>query len=424
MIKATSILKELYPHLHAYGCLAHTLHLLCGDITKRSGIANLINEIKEIIKLFHGHILSAKLKKLKTELQVEASLTLPVATRWGSIVICLKNILKLQLVLQRCCIEPDFQDKSFTRNKLLSECFWANVHDLHELLEPITKWINIFESDKSNIYLTKRAFSEIEKDLTKNVDNLIILSDDDKLYIKHKIKERKCYALKSIHKAADLLYPASQGTYLQENEKVEAIELIINVGTGIGLNENEILMDLANYRCKEGFYSTSYLWKTVHEDQFSPILWWKGFCSDRILSKVAVRILSMPPTSAATERSFSTQGSIHTKKRNKLTNERVMKLTFIKHNQKLFDSDLTGKQKKCAVNSNDICESDIEISDQDFMEQDIDTEINYEMTDDPQKDIDENLNNMTNVDCSNNDCGESCSVLDYDEKENEEPVKV
>ena len=55
------------------------------------------------------------------------------------------------------------------------------------------------------------------------------------------------------------------------------------------------------------------------------------------MSKVAARILSLPASSAAVERSFSTYSNIHTKKRNRLTNEHASKIVFIAHNLKLLE---------------------------------------------------------------------------------------
>lgn len=52
---------------------------------------------------------------------------------------------------------------------------------------------------------------------------------------------------------------------------------------------------------------------------------------------MAEKILTTPITSAATERSFSTFGNVHTKKRNRLTTERAGKITFIAHNYKLMN---------------------------------------------------------------------------------------
>ena len=72
-------------------------------------------------------------------------------------------------------------------------------------------------------------------------------------------------------------------------------------------------------------------------NQLSPSKWWKTL-NKTCLSKIAVALLDAPPTSAATERSFSTQGWIHSSKRNRLATDRSIKLTYITHNLKLLST--------------------------------------------------------------------------------------
>ena len=68
----------------------------------------------------------------------------------------------------------------------------------------------------------------------------------------------------------------------------------------------------------------------------NPVSWSKGLCSSSLLSQIATRILMMPASSAATERSFSVYSHIHSKKRNRLTNDRAAKLVYVSHNQNLL----------------------------------------------------------------------------------------
>lgn len=74
------------------------------------------------------------------------------------------------------------------------------------------------------------------------------------------------------------------------------------------------------------------------ESKLNPLIWWKGFCSNSAaeLAKIAIKILSSPPTSASVERLFSKMGHIQNLKRNRLDNERASKLLFIAHNKNLL----------------------------------------------------------------------------------------
>ncbi|CAB4430829.1 unnamed protein product [Rhizophagus irregularis] len=86
---------------------------------------------------------------------------------------------------------------------------------------------------------------------------------------------------------------------------------------------------------KTGAFDLKLAWKTV--GKVDPITWWKGNfeTSAPELCKVAVRILAIPSSSAASERNWSNFSYIHEKKRNRLTDERVLKLVYIYSNYKL-----------------------------------------------------------------------------------------
>ncbi|KAF2901802.1 hypothetical protein ILUMI_04385 [Ignelater luminosus] len=70
----------------------------------------------------------------------------------------------------------------------------------------------------------------------------------------------------------------------------------------------------------------------------SPVTFWKGICTEFPLRFVAEAVLTMPATSAVTERSFSSYGNIHTKKRSRLSVKRAGMLTYVNHNLKLFSA--------------------------------------------------------------------------------------
>ena len=77
-----------------------------------------------------------------------------------------------------------------------------------------------------------------------------------------------------------------------------------------------------------------FLWASA-STAVSPIAWWTGLCRHCELSKIASKVLSLPATSASCERSFSAQANVHSKKRNRLTNEHTEKLLFVTQNLKL-----------------------------------------------------------------------------------------
>ncbi|CAG5013786.1 unnamed protein product [Parnassius apollo] len=133
----------------------------------------------------------------------------------------------------------------------------------------------------------------------------------------------------NIHKMFD---PKSAGIELNQAEETEAMELIYNLAEHCNI---DCLADLVKYKAEEGLWSKPFTWKAA--EKVNPILWWKGICGSSQLSIVALRVLTAPCTSAATERSFSTQGFIHSAKRNRLTSERAAKITFLSYNWNLLN---------------------------------------------------------------------------------------
>ena len=78
-----------------------------------------------------------------------------------------------------------------------------------------------------------------------------------------------------------------------------------------------------------------------------------------MLQKVAIKLFSMATSTAASERNFSTMNIIHSKLKNRLAFDTVMKLAFIKPNLSAFfdspgaDSDKCGGDTESDVDENE-----------------------------------------------------------------------
>ena len=130
-----------------------------------------------------------------------------------------------------------------------------------------------------------------------------------------------------------------------DEEKVAAIEFICGLAETFSscelltVDSSIVHQDCVLYSAKDGFYAMP-LWKNIAS--ISPVSWWNDYCTNQELSKIAVRLLKLPPTTAAVEQFFSCYSNIHTAKRNQLTNDRASKLIFISHNIQRT----TGQQSK------------------------------------------------------------------------------
>lgn len=340
MKKACKLLQSEYPHIVPLGCIAHTMHLLVNDILSTKSANVFIQRVVSIVKTIRqSQILSALLTEINTAKKLNSTLHLPVKTRWGSYLNCLDSMMKCKVSLQTFAVnEAASSLPRDMKNSLLDDdVFWTRVTSLADVLRPIVSWITKLEGDEPLTHKALYAFEDIDSSLSKTLP-ASLLSNAEEKQILEKATQRKEFAIAPIHLAAALLDPGSQGHLLSHAQQLEALEFIDQVASHMEtVDSANVLVDLANYRAKEESWSKAFLWKCV--DKITPVTWWKGMCGCSDLSQVAIRILTAPITSAATERSFSTFSRIHTKRRNRLTTQRAGKITFVAHNWKLLSSE-------------------------------------------------------------------------------------
>ncbi|KAL0849218.1 hypothetical protein ABMA28_013551 [Loxostege sticticalis] len=291
---------------------------------------------RNIQKAFELVKMNSLLNKIVKEKKTGETLKLPVKTRWGSNLTALKSIRNTKTALMAFAIfdngSGSIQVPSETKSTLLDDSFWSMINDCIAILEPITEPIFKLEANKCNIHEVFPIFRDLKSKLEFILPDITIISNEDKQAILFKVEKRSKDCIKPIHLAAYLLDPRAQGLTLNEDEDLEAMHFIEQMAQNLNI---DVIVDLANYKARDGFWSKRFLWDRVED--IVPVTWWKGLCSSKNLSKIAVRILTSPCTSAATERSFSKHGHIHSRKRNRLTAERAAKLTFISYNWDLLN---------------------------------------------------------------------------------------
>lgn len=334
MVKCGDLIQRKYKHMAWVGCLAHTLHLWIGDILKTSKVRCLFSLIVEIIKTVkQSHILNARFNIIGKERNTNTALQLPVKTRWGSYLFCLESFQKSKYILQNMAINEDNHQLQRFKIKLLDESMWDDFKELEYVLKPTVRWISKLEGDYCSIHLVYKAFNELEEILSNPLTAELL--EEDMEPTKIKFFNRKKNALKPLHLAANILDPKNQGSDLSTSEHLEGCEFIINLDCNSSSNAEIILQEFTNYKNHADVWQKDFVWqmaKTV-----APILWWQSLYSKTMLGNIAMKILSVPATSASVERSFSTFSHIHTNKRNRLKTDRAAKICYIAHNWKLIN---------------------------------------------------------------------------------------
>lgn len=336
-----------------FGCIAHVLNLLMKDIAKIESVKSIISSAVSVVnEVKSRRALSSNLAKRQKQTQGVKAKTLknPGQTRFGSTVICLNSLIVNKHNLQALAIKPKLVDKwtKPTRSLVLNEEFWIQIIKLHALLKPMADWIAKLEGDSSSLSQACQAFHDIEQHLkTETLNCLSLFSRADQDRVMQNVQERKEMALRPIHFAANILDPVEKGKSLSDEEHVMGMELIYELAPKFNLDISKVMSEFTQYKLNEDFFGKEFVKNSV--STVSCIHWWKAICSSTLLSKIAGEILNISPTSAATERTFSTFGWIHSKIRNRLTTRRAGMITYIAHNIRLFEMEEVDKILKRAM---------------------------------------------------------------------------
>ncbi|KAF9406026.1 hypothetical protein HW555_013444 [Spodoptera exigua] len=270
-----------------------------------------IDVIKSVKK---SQILCALFKQIIAEKGSGEQLKLPSKTRWGSYFHAVRSLQNSKAALQCLAVHEDAKMiPADIKAHLLDEEFWKMIDESTAILEPITDYIFKLEGNESYINDVYMAFKDIKSRLVFLLPGFSSLFDDNiRDRILNAVDKRRENCIKPIHLAAYMLDPKCQGIEMNEDEEIIAMDFIHEKGRQLNL---EVITDLANYRAREGFWAKSFVWASLQN--MKPLTWWKGICKNKALSKVAACLLTAPCTSAATERTFSIHGNIHSLKRNR-----------------------------------------------------------------------------------------------------------
>lgn len=189
---------------------------------------------------------------------------------------------------------------------MLLDCvhFWPKVELIHELLKPIAKWTTYFEANTDVISKVVDCFRELQlsfgQQISKNPSDITMRSLKDILESRYK----KC--VRPIHFLANILEPVNREKNLSAEESILATEIFFKICSNHVSYKSErdiIIQSFAEYKSKQQFFGKQFV---VDSEKLSGRLFWSGICSRSKMSQIAIDILTMPASSAATERTFST----------------------------------------------------------------------------------------------------------------------
>jgi hypothetical protein len=375
---AWAILQREHPGMFFQGCASHGLHLLVKDIfaatmAKRGRseadypegypfkpLLDFVEECKEVVKFFgQHHTVKAKLNDMQSQLKIRR-LALPATTRWGSILAMLQSIQANGVPLHAVVREEDFitsvplarqARRETTKAFVLRPDLDALLNKCIAILTPIDRAIVQFQDDSAPVSDIYRVFV---LDMRRDFDKLKSdgkIDDEEHAYLHELLATRRqfldgratdlAYLLDPRYVADDVRGVSGEPTLHQVEITIAGIanyhDIVAGSGGGAATQE-EIQVILGEHTrfaeyCRGMILRNSIVMQGVTTGNVTVLQFWRMHGhSWPHLRVVALRVFCVTASSAASERNFSTMSHVHSKLRNSLGRDTVMKLVYVKTN--------------------------------------------------------------------------------------------
>ena len=258
---------------------------------------------------------------------------LPNETRWTSQRACYSTFLRnLSIYFE---ISNKINDMPTNISNLIKNRMLQNEAQIMlTTLDKVTAALNVMQSDSTNIGTAVALWLKLINDLSIPQ------------HVRDSLESRFKGATTAFHLIAYELTKEEEDHELLQEQSEEALEVMRNV------HGDNFIPFFAGYTTKDASLFAASIFNSNTKQILAPTKYWQyaamksGLPDAKRFCHIMRDIFSCPPSSAGLERVFSSFGLVHDKLRNRLGNERVVKLVKIychlrdKNNEKsMADSD-------------------------------------------------------------------------------------
>lgn len=348
---AWSEIETKHPRIFANGCGAHVLNLLVKDLCEMDQFSDVIDKAMAVARFIkeRQHVLTYYSDRAR-EMSIKRKLVLPVATRWFTQYRTCLNLLDAKFAVQSLLDEGAADILKQTKGKEAVEqfkeavddpTFWRRLRRVEILLKFPTDILGVLERDESDISMVYHYFMALYDHFAdKNKEMKKVFGESTLIDIRALIEKRWDFVHTSSMGFAYRLCPRyMNGKWIGHDKADTRIQFKEYVRTFFGENDDAVR------ECLKEMRAFMMMPMAVSQERFelyaglTGIEYWCQFGKTQFptLAEVATRIFTVPTSSAAAERAWSTYSFLWSKRRNKLAANKVEMLTIIYTNSSLLD---------------------------------------------------------------------------------------
>jgi hypothetical protein len=319
-------MKVAFPFLIHIPCAAHTVQLAVRSCLALPAFAPTVAQISALIAFFSVKENRQELKRVQAFRGSKSLVVLkPCDTRWSSMHIAAERLLFMRRDIECCNVESVLPSK---------DAFFAALEALCKFLKPFHNATDAIQSDKATLLTVYEQFTTL----------LAHAHDTNSGAAEHVLERWQ----KHINVPATVAVAwCSFAAIPPSLNEAAARDFIVEFGADFLLaycpgkaTREQICDDLTrqiaevNAQCGR-FGNLNRDRVSIERGGWCPLLLWALY-KQHTLSTIARVLLSLSASEASVERTFSAQGAVHTKNRNRLANPVVQAEMFLKFNQRVM----------------------------------------------------------------------------------------
>ncbi|XP_057831660.2 uncharacterized protein LOC131042327 [Cryptomeria japonica] len=335
-VSAGRMLMDRHPSITWSPCAAHCLDLVLEDIGKIGWVKKVVEDAKSVTKFIYNHTWVLALMRKHTN---GKDLVRPGVTRFANHFITLQSILSAIPHLKQMFVSDAWLGSAYSKRpeaeKIVSivfdEGFNKSGEELTAVTEPLVRVLRMVDGEGMPMGFIYEAMSRAKEAISH-----YYRGNTRKCEILWRIIDRRWtnQLHQPIHAFAYFLNPKFyfSDSFRADEEVMAGVITCIDKMTLDPELRDKVLDELEIYKSAEGRLFSSQL-AIDRRGKQQPDLWWENYgAGTPNLQKIAIRVLSQPCSASGCEQNWSVFESIHTKKRNRLSQKRLNDLVFVRYN--------------------------------------------------------------------------------------------